>query len=102
MPAAFSHVFRYDARGLVTGKGTPDGATRFAWSATGQLLRAAFHPAAAGEVTDAAAQVVTFQYDKQGQLTGCREQKQTGFLCRARRTECDNAFYCLSLYEIFE
>ncbi|MCX8963405.1 type IV secretion protein Rhs, partial [Erwinia psidii] len=68
--AAFSHLFRYDARGLVTGKRTPDGETRFAWSAVGQLLKAAFHPSLDGEhVTDAPEQALAFTWDRAGRLT---------------------------------
>ncbi|WP_147194969.1 RHS repeat-associated core domain-containing protein [Pantoea sp. CCBC3-3-1] len=72
--SAFSHLFRYDARGRVIARRSPDGETRFDYSAAGQLLRAAFHPALDGEhVTAAPEQALDFTYDAQGRLI-----KETG------------------------
>ncbi|WP_380184618.1 RHS repeat-associated core domain-containing protein [Kalamiella sp. sgz302252] len=66
---AISHFYRYDARGLVTGRRSPDGETRFAWSAVGQMLKAAFHPALdESHVTAQAEQLLEFSWDKQGRL----------------------------------
>jgi RHS repeat-associated protein len=67
--SALSHFFRYDARGLVTGRRTPDGETRFGYSAVGQLLKAAFHPALDKEQVSAEPeQALNFVWDSAGRL----------------------------------
>ncbi len=71
---AFSHLFRYDPRGLVTGRRSPDGETRFSYSKPGQLLQASYHPALDDEnVTHEPEQALDFTWDKLGRLV-----KETG------------------------
>ncbi|MBN7124825.1 hypothetical protein BSU01_24490, partial [Erwinia billingiae] len=65
----FSHLFRYDPRGQVTGRRSPDGETRFDYSKIGQLLRASYHPALDNQsVTEAPEQALEFTYDPLGRL----------------------------------
>jgi RHS repeat-associated protein len=72
--AQFSHLFRYDPRGQVTGRRSPDGETRFEYSKVGQLLRASYHPALDNHsVTEAPEQALDFTYDPLGRLI-----KETG------------------------
>lgn len=72
----FSHLFRYDPRGLVTGRRSPEGETRFNYSTVGQLLKASYHLALDSEhVTDEPDQALEFTYDESGRLV-----KETGEL----------------------
>ncbi|QKJ85712.1 Type IV secretion protein Rhs [Paramixta manurensis] len=68
-PDAFSHHFRYDPRGILIARATPEAETRWQVSATGQLLQASVHPALGdGVYTRAADQTVRFEYDPSGAL----------------------------------
>ncbi|MFZ4835076.1 RHS repeat-associated core domain-containing protein [Rouxiella sp. Mn2063] len=76
---AITHHFAYSASGQLVARTTPEGQTRYHYTAAGQLARLALHPAISDDVwSREAEQEITFEYDALGRVIG--EQGEQGAL----------------------